>query len=375
MNRIVKLSEVCDFLDNQRIPIEESLRKSGKYPYYGANGIQDWVDGYIFDEPLILLAEDGGHFGSKTQPIAYKIFGKSWVNNHAHVLRPKNNCNIDYLVFILSYYDVTSIISGTTRPKLTKGNAESISFPLPPLPEQQRIAAFLQKADRLRSMRRYARQLSDGYLQSVFLEMFEGEREESRKEILGDIAEIASGVTKGQNFKGRKTIEVPYLRVANVQDGYLNLTEIKTIQALPSEVINLHLKIGDILMTEGGDYDKLGRGTIWHGEIDPCIHQNHIFRVRLDNKKLIPEFFDTYLLTRGVKNYFLTASKKTTNLATINMTQLKKLPVIIPPMKDQERFAAIYRRNKHFRNQQSESMRQAEHLFQSLLQQAFQGEP
>lgn len=240
--------------------------------------------------------------------------------------------------------------------------------------EQQRIAAILQKADRLRRLRRYARQLSNGYLQSVFLEMFKGEREEFKKEILGDIAEIASGVTKGQNFKGRKTIEVPYLRVANVQDGYLNLTEIKTIQALPSEVINLHLKIGDILMTEGGDYDKLGRGTIWHGEIDPCIHQNHIFRVRLDNKKLIPEFFDTYLLTRCVKNYFLAASKKTTNLATINMTQIKKLPVIMPPMKEQERFAAIYRRNEHFRNQQSESMRQAEHLFQSLLQRAFQGE-
>jgi type I restriction enzyme S subunit len=135
-------------------------------------------------------------------------------------------------------------------------------IPLPPLPEQQRIAAILQKANRLRQLRRYARQLSDGYLQSVFLEMFDEEREEYRKEFLGDIAEIASGITKGQNFNGRKTIEVPYLRVANVQDGYLNLTEKKN-QPLPSDMINLQLKIGDILMTEGGDYDKLGRGTKW----------------------------------------------------------------------------------------------------------------
>ena len=104
----VQLKDVCVFLDNLRVPVKESERKPGPYPYYGANGQQGWIDDYIFDKPLILLAEDGGHFGSKTRPIAYKVSGKCWVNNHAHVLWPKSNCDIDYLHRVLSYYDVTN---------------------------------------------------------------------------------------------------------------------------------------------------------------------------------------------------------------------------------------------------------------------------
>jgi len=137
--------------------------------------------------------------------------------------------------------------------------------------------------------------------QSVFLEMFGDVRGKTKEELLGNISNIASGVTKGQNYNGRKTVEVPYLRVANVQDGYLDLSEIKTIQALPSEIEELRLKPGDVVMTEGGDFDKLGRGAIWRGEIENCIHQNHIFRVRLDTKKVMPEFFENYLLSPEAK--------------------------------------------------------------------------
>ena len=127
--KFVPLAEVCEFLDHKRVPVEESKRISGSYPYYGANGIQGWVNDFIFDENLVLLAEDGGHFGSKTKPIAYKIFGKSWVNNHAHVLKPKSHCNIDYLHHVLRYYDVSPYINGATRPKLTKSNASEIPIP------------------------------------------------------------------------------------------------------------------------------------------------------------------------------------------------------------------------------------------------------
>jgi type I restriction enzyme S subunit len=121
---------------------------------------------------LLAFAEDGGHFGSKTNPIAYKITGKTWVNNHAHVLRPLPECDVDYLTHVLSFYDVSKIISGTTRPKLTKGNAESIRIPLPPLCDQQKIAARLEKTNRLRRMRRYALQMCDELLPAAFLQMF-----------------------------------------------------------------------------------------------------------------------------------------------------------------------------------------------------------
>ena len=103
------------------------------------------------------------------------------------------------------------------------------------------------------------------------------------KEIkLKEISEIVSGVTKGRKLTGKSTIFVPYLRVANVQDGYLDLTEIKDIEVLPSDIEKYALQDGDILLTEGGDPDKLGRGTVWNGQIPMCIHQNHIFRVRVN---------------------------------------------------------------------------------------------
>lgn len=133
---VIELGRVVEFLDNKRVPIKESERIPGPYPYYGANGQQGTIDGYIFDESLILLAEDGGHFGSKTKNIAYAIKGKSWVNNHAHVLRPKSVVNLDYLLAVLQKYDVTKFITGSTRGKLTKSAASRIRITLPPIKKQ-----------------------------------------------------------------------------------------------------------------------------------------------------------------------------------------------------------------------------------------------
>ena len=99
--KYTRVEECCEILDSMRIPITASDRKEGKYPYYGANGIQDYVNDYIFDDELVLLAEDGGNFGSKEKPIAYRVSGKCWVNNHAHVLKPKEEIDVDYLCYSL----------------------------------------------------------------------------------------------------------------------------------------------------------------------------------------------------------------------------------------------------------------------------------
>lgn len=124
---IVPLGKVVDFLDNLRKPVTASDRTAGEYPYYGANGLQGTINDYIFDEPLVLLAEDGGFFGMPDKTIAYQVSGKCWVNNHAHVLRPKQGVDIRYLLNVLQKYDVTPYTNGTTRAKLTKGSAERIS--------------------------------------------------------------------------------------------------------------------------------------------------------------------------------------------------------------------------------------------------------
>ena len=120
---VVRLGEVANFLDNKRRPVTESDRKPGPYPYYGANGIQGNIDSYIFDEPLVLLAEDGGHFDDPERGIAYAISGKTWVNNHAHVLQPKSKIELKFLCRVLENYDVKPFVTGTTRGKLTKAGA------------------------------------------------------------------------------------------------------------------------------------------------------------------------------------------------------------------------------------------------------------
>jgi type I restriction enzyme S subunit len=157
---------------------------------------------------------------------------------------------------------------------------------------------------------------------------------------LSDVADIASGVAKGRRLEG-EIVTVPYLRVANVQAGHLDLSEIKEIVVLASEVDKYRLLPGDILMTEGGDRDKLGRGTVWRGQLDPCIHQNHVFRVRPAADRLMPEFLNYYLQTPPARAYFLRCAKQTTGIASVNRTQLCGLPVPLPELSEQGRVAAI----------------------------------
>jgi type I restriction enzyme S subunit len=154
---------------------------------------------------------------------------------------------------------------------------------------------------------------------------------------LAEIAEIGTGVAKGKRYEEKeKTIALPYLRVANVQRGYLDLAVMKEIDIREDEAPKYFLKDGDLLLTEGGDADKLGRSAIWHGEVENCIHQNHIFRAR-PYLTLKSEWLMLYTNSPYGKNYFMGASKQTTNLASINKTQLSNCPIPFPPLAEQER--------------------------------------
>lgn len=140
------LGDLVDVLDSQRKPITKSERHAGPFPYYGATGIVDWVDGYLFDEPLVLIGEDGAKWGAGDQS-AFRIEGKTWVNNHAHVLRPHRETILDdWLVYFLNWADLSGYVSGMTVPKLNQGSLRQIEIPLPPLDEQKRIVAALDQA-------------------------------------------------------------------------------------------------------------------------------------------------------------------------------------------------------------------------------------
>lgn len=371
----VELGDVVVFLDNLRKPVTAKDRKLGPYPYYGANGKQDNVSDYIFDEPLVLLAEDGGHFGDPLKTIAYKVDGKCWVNNHAHVLRPTNKIDIRFLCRHLERYDVRPFTSGTTRLKLNKAKASKIPLALPPLSEQKRIADILDKADAIRRKRQEAGSHIASISMAIFYNSFK-EHLASDKLIakLSDVAEVVSGVTKGRKLNPNEVREVPYLRVANVQAGFLDLTELKTIPAKKSEIDSLALQCGDVVMTEGGDYDKLGRGALWEHPIADCIHQNHVFRVRVNHKQILPTFFVHYLQSQIVKSYFLRCAKKTTNLASINMTQLRLLPVPLPPTKLQKQFEDEFNMIRNMIKEHVKAEKKSDDLFRSLVQRAFKGE-
>ena len=169
---MMSLEECCEILDSMRIPITASNRKEGIYPYYGANGIQDHVADYIFDDELVLLAEDGGNFGSKTRPIAYRVSGKCWVNNHAHVLKPKEGLNVDFLCYSLMFYNTEGLVNGATRQKLTQTTMRKMLIPNLSIENQLYIVNQLNKLLKIIELRKKEIQQLDNLTKARFVELF-----------------------------------------------------------------------------------------------------------------------------------------------------------------------------------------------------------
>ena len=168
----MKLEDCCEILDSQRVPITGSDRTSGDYPYYGANGIQDYVDDFIFDDELVLLAEDGGNFGSKTRPIAYRVSGNCLVINNAHFLKPKAGLDVDYLCYSLMFYDVGGMVNGATRQKLTQAAMRQMIIPKRSLDEQIEIVNIIKKVQGVIASRKEELEQLDLLIKARFVEMF-----------------------------------------------------------------------------------------------------------------------------------------------------------------------------------------------------------
>ena len=147
---------------------------------------------------------------------------------------------------------------------------------------------------------------------------------------LKNVADVQTGITLGKSYRNVRTVSRPYLRVANVQDGRLELTHVKSIEVPFSDADRATLLSGDVLMTEGGDIDKLGRGCVWREEIPACLHQNHIFAVRCRRELLNPEFLVRLMESQHGRTYFELTAKRTTNLASTNSSTLRGFPLPLP---------------------------------------------
>jgi type I restriction enzyme S subunit len=244
-------------------------------------------------------------------------------------------------------------------------------IPLPPLHEQQRIAAILQKADRLRRLRRYARQLSDGYLQSVFLEMFGDPKKNQKGYSLVKLGDLMSFMTSGSRGWAEHYCDkgALFLRVQNVGANSLLLDDVAYVQPPDSaESRRTRVKSGDLLISATAD---IGRTGVIPDNFPEAYINQHLFLIRL--KYFNPFFVAGYFSTPSGKAQILQLDREGVK-SGLNFDDAKGLTVFNAPLEEQELFAVVYQRYEHLCNQQSESMRQAEHLFQSLLQQAFQGE-
>ena len=168
----ILLEDCCEILDSLRIPITASNRERGIYPYYGANGIQDYVSDYIFDDDLVLLAEDGGSFGSKTKPIAYRVSGKCWVNNHAHVLKPKEGMDVDFLCYSLMFYNTEGLVNGATRQKLTQSAMRKMKIPKFHIDVQRDIVKEIKSVMSIIDIREKQLEKLSLLVKARFVEMF-----------------------------------------------------------------------------------------------------------------------------------------------------------------------------------------------------------
>lgn len=224
--------------------------------------------------------------------------------------------------------------AGSLSPRTNWRDLAKFEFDLPPLDEQKRIA------DLLWAVERHRRELVSLSTQMKLCRRDEVDRQidvavSARAVPLSDVAEVRGGISKGKAIRG-EAVELPYLRVANVKDGELDLTEVKAITVSVSDAERFRLEPGDVLMTEGGDIDKLGRGTVWRGEIPDCLHQNHVFAVRVDHSKVRPYWISIHSESTHGRGYFLTAGKKTSNLASVNKTQVSAFPIGVTSLAEQD---------------------------------------
>ena len=297
----MKLEDCCEILDSQRVPITGSDRTSGDYPYYGANGIQDYVDDFIFDDELVLLAEDGGNFGSKTRPIAYRVSGKCWVNNHAHVLKPKAGLDVDYLCYSLMFYDVGGMVNGATRQKLTQAAMRQMIIPKRSLDEQIEIVNIIKKVQGVIASRKEELEQLDLLIKARFVELF-GDININDKnwkyEPLGELCTIVRGGSPRpiEQFLGG---DVPWIKIGDATDGdsiYLNSTKEQIIQMLIIYQLKNNLSIQEIkdLLTpiyeNNDDLSNL---------YDHFIDIKHSLNFQL--QKMIQKIMDDYQLK--IENY------------------------------------------------------------------------
>jgi len=286
-----------------------------------------------------------------------------------------------YLAYFLRSAEFLSfantVVAGAKMPRMVMSEFWKYQAPLPSLAQQCRIATILDKADALRTKRREALAQLECLAQSIFVEMF-GDPLTNPKgwpvASVGEVADVQGGL---QVTSARKNlpVQVPYLRVANVYRGRIQLDEVKTIRATANEVARTKLVPQDMLVVEGhGNPEEVGRGALWGGEMEECVHQNHLIRVRFDLSKVAPAFVCEYLNSPRGRQHLLRAGKTTSGLNTISVSNVRAVPIALPPLEAQKAFEQRLREVGRLKTVHQSSFEATDALFTSLQASAFRGE-
>jgi len=366
---MARLGDVCEILDSKRVPITASNRKAGIYPYYGANGIQDYVDDYIFDDELVLLAEDGGHFGSTDKPIAYRVSGKCWVNNHAHVLKPKADLDVDYLCYSLMFKDVSNIVNGATRQKLTQADMKEIDIPLISLDKQTVIVNKLNKIFELITLRKQQLSKLDKLVKSRFIELFGLPNLNDKgwlKGVINDIGICVAGATPSTQVKEYwENGTIPWMSSGEVNKGRVFETDTKITQLGYNNASTKLVPPKTVVLAMAGQGKT--RGTAAITEIELCTNQSICSIV--NNEKVNSEYLLYFLKLQYME--LRGASTNTDGRGGLNLKIIGNYPIMIPPIELQNQFAAFVEQVDKSKLAIQKSLEKLEILKKSLMQQYF----
>lgn len=331
------VEDCCEILDFMRVPIVASEREKGKYPYYGANGIQDYVADYIFDDELVLLAEDGGNFGSRERPIAYRVSGKCWVNNHAHVLKPKDELDVDYLCYSLMFYKVDGMVNGATRQKLTQAAMRKMQIPSRSMDEQKQIVDELNRVIKIKKQRQKELVLLDDLIKARFVEMFGSIHESTKYPYIAvkDLTDVISGGTPSRDrseywYNGT----IPWVKTTELQNNVIkNVDEYITESGLADSSAKM-VPIGTVLVAMYGQGKT--RGMTAYLGIEASTNQ--ACACILPSEKIDSMYMWKYFELSYDKLRSLAQGAGQPNL---NGNMIKNFQVLVPPIELQNEYVSF----------------------------------
>ena len=269
---------------------------------------------------------------------------------------------------------LTQLSIGAGYPAVSDEDILDAEILLPPLLEQQRMAAILVKADHLRRLRRYALDLGESYLQSVFLEMFGDPAANPKRWPIGIIEDVVTSTQYGTSEKSNSEHKgYPVLGMGNITySGEIDLTNLAYVDLSSKEFEKLRLQPGDIIFNRTNSTELVGKTACWKYNLDAVI-ASYLVRIKL-NDEILPDYFASLLNTRYFKGLLQERCKKAVGQSNISPTLLQEFPVLKPSIPLQQKFAQIVHKYERLHAQQREAARQTEHLFQTLLHRAFAGE-